>query len=248
MYTYGPNQTIITWGCDDGEILCIFLPPNTTSVLQPMDQGVLEALKRHYKHDLLLCMLNEERVGSMNIAEFIKTINIKDAVLMSARSWDEVKEPTIAKSWKKLLSSSASPQQEVESDASQQGPEYTNMQSTLDTLNIPSAERVDWLNSDNNVPGYHDYSEEEIVALLREEGENNFNEDDEETAPTASHAQACQAFETVLVYLEQQPHVPMNATVLINGLYMKAVKKRYETQKQTKTSDYFTCTANMTDT
>ena len=219
MYIYGPNQTIITWGCDDGEILCLFQPPNTTSVLQPMDQGVLEALKRHYKHDLLLCMLNEERVGSMNIAEFIKTINIKDAVLMSARSWDEVKEPTIAKSWKKLLSSSASPQQEVESDASQQDPESTNMQSrivkALDTLNIPSAERVDWLTSDNNVPGYHDYSEEEIVALLREEGENNFNEDeDEETAPTVSHAQACQAFETVLVYLEQQPHVPMNATVL----------------------------------
>ena len=88
-----------------------FLPPNTTSVLQPMDQGVLEALERHYKHDLLLRMLDEERVGSMNTAEFIKTINIKDAVLMSARSWDEVKESTIAKSWKKLLSSSASPQQ-----------------------------------------------------------------------------------------------------------------------------------------
>ena len=240
MYIYCPNQTIITWGCDDGEILCLFLPPNTTSVLQPMDQGVLEALKRHCKHDLLLCMLNEERVGSMNIAEFIKTINIKDAVLMSARSWDEMKEPTIAKSWKKLLSSSASPH---ECDASQQDPESTNMQSrivkALDTLNIPSAERVDWLTSDNNVPGYHDYGKEEIVALLREEGENNFNEDeDDETAPTAptvSHAQACQAFETVLVYLEQQPHVPMNATVLINGLYMEAVKKRYETQKQTKT-------------
>ena len=93
------------------------------------------------------------------------------------------------------------------------------------------------------------YSEEEIVALLREEGENNFNEnEDEETAPTVSHAQACQAFETVLVYLEQQPHVPMNATVLINGLFMEAVEKRYETQKQTKISDYFTCTANMTDT
>ena len=88
-----------------------------------------------------------------------------------------------------------------------------------------------------------------VVALLREEGENNFNEnEDEETAPTAptvSHAQACQVFETVLVYLEQQPHVPMNATVLINGLFMEAVKKRYETQKQTQISDYFTCTANM---
>ena len=72
-------------------------------------------------------MLDEERVGSRNIAEFMKTINIKDAVLMSARSWDEVKESTIAKSWKKLLSLSASPQQYVESDASQQDPESTNI-------------------------------------------------------------------------------------------------------------------------
>ena len=82
----------------------------------------------------------------MNIAEFIKTINIKDAVLVSARSWDEVKESTVAKSWKKLLSSSASPQQEVESDASQQDPDKA-----LDKLNIP----LDWLTSDNNVPSYH---------------------------------------------------------------------------------------------
>ena len=144
-----------------------------------------------------------------------------------------MKESTIAKSWKKLLSSSASPKQEVESDASQQDPESTNMQSriykALDTLNIPSAERVHWLTSDNNVPCYHDYSEEEIVSLLREEGENNFNEDeDEETAPTAptvSHEQACQAFETVLVYLEQQPHVPMNATVLIMAFSWKQSRR-----------------------
>ena len=78
----------------------------------------------------------------------------------------------------------------------------------MDTLNIPSAQ-VDWLSSDNNVPGYRDCSEEEIVALLREEGENNFNEnEDEETAPTVSHAQACQAFETVLVYLNSNLMYP----------------------------------------
>ncbi len=44
----------------------------------------------------------------MNIAEFVKTINIKDAVLMSASSWDKVKDL--------LLLSPASPQQEVKSD------------------------------------------------------------------------------------------------------------------------------------
>ena len=37
----------------DGNIKCIYLPPNTTSLCQPMDQGVRENLKRRYKRLLL---------------------------------------------------------------------------------------------------------------------------------------------------------------------------------------------------
>ena len=36
---------------DDGEITCLYQPPNTTSLTQPMDQGVLETLKQCYKRD-----------------------------------------------------------------------------------------------------------------------------------------------------------------------------------------------------
>ena len=38
---------------DDGKITAFYLPPNVTSLIQPMDQGVLVALKRHYKKKLL---------------------------------------------------------------------------------------------------------------------------------------------------------------------------------------------------
>ena len=31
----------------------LFLPPNTTSLIQPMDQGVLECMKRRYRKELL---------------------------------------------------------------------------------------------------------------------------------------------------------------------------------------------------
>ena len=41
----------------DGQIDAIFLSPNTTSLLQPMDQGVLENLKRRYRRELLRKLL-----------------------------------------------------------------------------------------------------------------------------------------------------------------------------------------------
>ena len=30
----------------DGSVTCMFIPPNTTSLIQPMDQGVLQAMKK----------------------------------------------------------------------------------------------------------------------------------------------------------------------------------------------------------
>ena len=68
-----------------------------------MDQGVLGNMKRRYKHDLLLRLLNKENEG-LNIAEFTKTPPILDAVMMSDKSWRERDESTIARSWSKLLS------------------------------------------------------------------------------------------------------------------------------------------------
>ena len=67
-----------------------------------MDQGVLENIKHRYKRDLVLRLLNKENEG-LNIAEFTKSLNILNAVLMSAKSWKEVEESTIARSWNELL-------------------------------------------------------------------------------------------------------------------------------------------------
>ena len=37
----------------EGNIRAMYLPPNTTALFQPMDQGVLEAFKRRYCKALL---------------------------------------------------------------------------------------------------------------------------------------------------------------------------------------------------
>ena len=42
----------------------------------------------------------------------------------------------------------------------------------------------------------------------------------------------------ILVYLEQQPEIPMSATVQLNGLLIQTPRKRVKTLKQTRVSDY----------
>ena len=76
-----------------------FLPPNTTSVLQPMDQGVINSFKSHYRRRLvnryLAAIENREDVNSIRI-------NIKQAIDMIAIAWREVTSSTIANCFRKV--------------------------------------------------------------------------------------------------------------------------------------------------
>ena len=48
---------------EDGKIFAKYLPPNVMSLIQPMDQGVLIALKLRYKKKLLCRLLIEDDRG-----------------------------------------------------------------------------------------------------------------------------------------------------------------------------------------
>ena len=80
----------------DGNIECNFLPANTTSVLQPMDQGVLENLKRRYKCALLEKLLLALDGGTPQ--QFIKDRNIKDCIYLSAKAWEDIRSESLARS------------------------------------------------------------------------------------------------------------------------------------------------------
>lgn len=67
-----------------------FLPPNTTSKLQPLDQGIIRAFKAIYKRRLIEKLLLKLRMG-----QDLK-IDLLTAIQMLKGAWDDVKQETIA--------------------------------------------------------------------------------------------------------------------------------------------------------
>ena len=68
----------------------IFLPPNTTSVTQPMDAGIINTLKFHYR----FILANRRLETADNDTPFYR--DILDAVIALKRAWMKVTAQTIA--------------------------------------------------------------------------------------------------------------------------------------------------------
>lgn len=68
---------------EDNLIQVLFMPPNTTPLLQPMDQNVIQQIKINYKKSLLSDVIKQ----SDGIIKFLKKTNIKDVVYNLAHSW-----------------------------------------------------------------------------------------------------------------------------------------------------------------
>jgi hypothetical protein len=59
-----------------GEIKTEFLPPNVTALVQPMDQGVLQAMKLGYRKKFLRTLIEGD--SSLTLIEKIKKVTVKD--------------------------------------------------------------------------------------------------------------------------------------------------------------------------
>ena len=65
---------------------CMYLPPNTTALIQPMDQGVISTVKAIYKK--ITFTKAHEKCSTM--IEFLKTYNILNAVENFGQAWGQI--------------------------------------------------------------------------------------------------------------------------------------------------------------
>jgi len=79
----------------------VFLPPNITSHVQPLDQGIIAAFKLRYRKLLVRWLL--ATYGSDDDTTDLSTVkpNAKQAVLWMHQAWEETTSDTIRNCWRK---------------------------------------------------------------------------------------------------------------------------------------------------
>jgi hypothetical protein len=72
-----------------------WLPPNTTSHWQPLDQGIIASFKTIYRKEWILYMLRQYKANK----DPNKTVNLLKAIQWTRKAWDQVTDTTIQRCW-----------------------------------------------------------------------------------------------------------------------------------------------------
>ncbi|KAM9364931.1 tigger transposable element-derived protein 1-like [Pholidichthys leucotaenia] len=81
-----------------------FLPPNTTSLIQPMDQGVIRAFKALYTRSTMEGLISsiDEGDEDFSLKTYWRGYNIATCLANIQKALNEMKEQTLNASWRKL--------------------------------------------------------------------------------------------------------------------------------------------------
>lgn len=77
----------------------MYMPPNVTPLIQPMDQNAIRITKLFYRKNLLTDLLSEDK----EFSETLKNYSLRDAVLNIAMAWNNVNTAVIKKCWNNIL-------------------------------------------------------------------------------------------------------------------------------------------------
>lgn len=76
----------------------VFLPPNTTSIIQPCDQG---NFKTHYRSMVINSIIDDIDNHEMTANDVARKLTLLNAVHLATRAWAKVKETTIVNCFRK---------------------------------------------------------------------------------------------------------------------------------------------------
>ena len=230
------HPDVATLVSKDGNIKALFLPPNTTALFQPMDQGVNEALKTRYRKALLQKLILEDAEGK-SVIQFVKQINIKDVVYMSATAWDDLFPITLTKSWNKLLCTSSRSEQSSTDEPEESNPSSDEVMELAHQLdpNFEEEDLHDWMNVDSDDKGYQLLSDEDIIQNVTQTDEaiqEDQEDESEEIEGVPSSGEVKDMLDKCITWYERQDECTSTSLLLTKRVRNLAAAKRFANLKQ----------------
>ena len=169
-----------------------FLPPNTTSVLQPMDQGIIQCFKMWYKKLLLGKMVEAMDSGSDYKVDVLVVMKV------TAKVWDHVSGNCVANcfrhaGWQTSTSSSS------------EDSELPEIEEECGALDITVEAIQDFSQEKAQIPTSEECPDEDIVQSIlsgKEASTDMEDIDDSEPVQVPSYKQFLAAMETVRDYIQ----------------------------------------------
>lgn len=229
---------------DEGNITCEFLPKNTTSLIQPMDQAVIETFKRRYRKKFIRNLVLEEDVS---LLDYWKNYNLKDVVENASDAWADVSQETLKRAWNKLWPESEQSTTVYEpNDDDAVAVDVVNEAREL--FSLTKEESNEWLNCDENENCYQLLSDDEIVQIASDsdsDRDSDFDGGDaieEIAAQKNSREEARQAASNIQEFIDWymcQENANHLDSLLLRRMKNFALLKSHTEVKQTKLTDFF---------
>ncbi|XP_054087836.1 tigger transposable element-derived protein 4-like [Zeugodacus cucurbitae] len=215
-----------------------YFPPNMTSLLQPMDQGIIYNMKQHYRKRILTNILAQLDEGTS-----VFTIDLLHAIRNLSTVWDVyVKPETIANCFRKAGFSKDAmhnpSEQWDEEDLSIA--DLAALQSSFKKVTNIEASFEDYANVDIDVPTTENPSEEDILSsVLESRGVPAVPDIDEVDLDTEKEMADTDEALPTLGQVSSSIKVPINVFNCLNDLEAFVENEKWKNVIQTKLTDYF---------
>lgn len=219
----------------------VFLPPNTTSEMQPCDQGIIKMLKVYYRKSMVKRLIHTIDCGK-TLADL--KITLLDALQMLRTAWELVTPIAITNCFRKAGFFTEPDSSQVGNHDDRVTPndfEDDGHEMSLESLNLEiPCTFEDFVLCDANVDCSPMPTNEDIIGSIIHTDIDEDEEDDlGDELPTVTYQEACSAFSTVRAYLLHSSTNSEAPYSLLQTLEFEISKCHTSLLVQPKITDYF---------